>query len=103
MGMGTNNYGMMGAGGFTGSNFMGGPGLNPNMMRTVGGTIDELNRRAMANLKVKDCYNISRVETFVEVRIVYNDFYTEVKVTNIAEGDFPEWNEVLSFPLAAEN
>jgi hypothetical protein len=23
--------------------------------------------------------------------------------TNIAEGDFPEWNEVLSFPLKAEN
>jgi hypothetical protein len=73
------------------------------MMRTVGGSLDELNRRAMANLKVKDCYNISRVETFVEVRIVYNDYYTEVKVTNIAEGDFPEWNDVLTFPLKAEN
>ena len=47
------------------------------------------------SLKVKDLYRIARVETFVEVRIVYNELYTEVKVTNIAEGDFPEWNEVL--------
>lgn len=82
---------------------MGGQGLNPNLMRTVGGTIDELNRRAMANLKVRDYYRVARVETFVEIRIVYNDYYTEVKVTNIAEGDFPEWNDVLSFPLLAEN
>lgn len=52
---------------------------------------------------MKDLYKISRVETFVEVRIVYNDLYTEVKHTNIAEGDFPEWNEVLNFNLISEN
>jgi hypothetical protein len=48
-------------------------------------------------------YRIARVETFVEVRIVYNELYTEVQHTNIAEGDFPEWNEVLNFNLIAEN
>jgi hypothetical protein len=35
----------------------------------------------------------------VEVRIVYNEDYSEVKVTNCAEGDFPEWNEILEFNL----
>ena len=57
----------------------------------------------MMNLKIKDYYKIARVETFVEVRIVYNEYYTEVKTTNIAEGDFPEWNEILNFKLLAEN
>lgn len=33
----------------------------------------------------------------VQVRIVYNDFESEVKITNVAEGDFPEWNEILNF------
>jgi hypothetical protein len=48
-------------------------------------------------------YRIARVETFVEVRIVYHEKYTEVLRTNKAEGDFPEWNEVLNFSLKAEN
>jgi len=39
----------------------------------------------------------------VEVRIVYNEEWSEVKLTNIAEGDFPEWNEILEFPLKALN
>ena len=39
----------------------------------------------------------------VEVRIVYNDLYQVVEVTNIAEGDFPEWNQILEFPLRALN
>lgn len=39
----------------------------------------------------------------MEVRIVYNEEYSEVKLTNIAEGDFPEWNEILEFPLKALN
>jgi hypothetical protein len=52
---------------------------------------------------MKDLYRIARVETFVEVRVVYNEFYTEVKTTNIAEGDYPEWNEVLNFSLESEN
>ena len=73
------------------------------MARTVGGSIDDLNRRVISNIKAKDLYRIKRVETFVEVRIVYNEYYTEVKTTNVAEGDFPEWNEVLNFPLIAEN
>lgn len=85
------------------ANFMGQTGYNPAMARTVGGSIDELNRRVMGNIKAKDLYRIKRVETFVEVRIVYNEYYTEVKTTNVAEGDFPEWNEVLNFPLIAEN
>ncbi len=39
----------------------------------------------------------------IEVRIVYNEEYSEVKLTNFAEGDFPEWNEILEFPLKALN
>jgi hypothetical protein len=75
---------------------MGGP-----FPRQLGGDIDDYNRQAI--LQMKDLYKIARVETFVEVRIVYNEFFTEVKTTNIAEGDFPEWNEVLNFNLIAEN
>ena len=37
------------------------------------------------------------------MRIVYNEEYSEVKLTNIAEGDTPEWNEILEFPLKALN
>jgi len=48
-------------------------------------------------------YKTQRVEPLVEVRIVYNEDYSEVKLTNIAEGDFPEWNEILEFPLKALN
>ena len=78
----------------------GGFGANP-MTRQIGGNIDEYNRKAI--MEMKDLYRIARVETFVEVRIVYNEFFTEVKTTNIAEGDFPEWNELLNFNLIAEN
>ncbi len=39
----------------------------------------------------------------IEVRIVYNEEYSEVKITNVAEGDYPEWNEILEFPFAALN
>jgi hypothetical protein len=44
-------------------------------MRTVGADMNELNRRA---LRAKDIYRIARVETFVEVRIVYNQNFTFV-------------------------
>lgn len=37
------------------------------------------------------------------MRIVYNEDWSEVKLTNIAEGDYPEWNEILEFPLKALN
>lgn len=63
--------------------------------------MDEYNTKAI--MQMKDLYKIARVETFVEVRVVYNDLYTEVKHTNIAEGDYPEWNEILNFSLMAEN
>lgn len=52
---------------------------------------------------MKNLYRTQRVEPIVEVRIVYNEEYSEVKLTNIAEGDFPEWNEILEFPLMAIN
>jgi hypothetical protein len=54
-------------------------------------------------LSLKGLYNIKRVETLVEVRLVYHEGYTFTQHTNIAEGDFPEWNELLAFPLIAEN
>jgi len=53
--------------------------------------------------QLKSLYRTSRVESLVEVRIVYNEEYSEIQVTNIAEGDFPEWNEILAFPLVALN
>ena len=52
---------------------------------------------------MKSLYRTARVESLVEVRIVYNEFESEIKVTNIAEGDFPEWNEILAFPFFAAN
>lgn len=39
----------------------------------------------------------------VEIRVVYNDEYEIVRTTLRAEGDFPEWNEILEFPLKALN
>ena len=39
----------------------------------------------------------------VEVRVVYNDEVEYVRTTMCAEGDFPEWNEILEFPLKALN
>ena len=51
--------------------------------------------------QLKSLYKTSRVESLVEVRIVYNEFESEIKITNIAEGDFPEWNEILAFPFFA--
>lgn len=52
---------------------------------------------------MKDLYKITRVETFVEIRVVYHEGFTHKLQTNIAEGESPEWNEVLSFNLVAEN
>lgn len=58
--------------------------------------------------------SLKRVETFVEVRIIsknlkpmmphedptkYEPFIITSRSTNVAEGDFPEWNELLKFPL----
>ena len=48
-------------------------------------------------------YRTHTVEPIVEVRIVYNEEFSEMKLTNISEGDFPEWNEILEFPLLALN
>lgn len=39
----------------------------------------------------------------VEVRVVYNDEIEYVRTTMCSEGDFPEWNEILEFPLKALN
>lgn len=43
------------------------------------------------------------VETFVEVKIIYHEKLQIVKRTNVDEGTMPKWNEVLQFPLEAEN
>ena len=64
----------------------------------MGGNVNDMNKKA-----IKDLYKIARVETFVEIRIVYHEGFSQTLQTNIAEGDFPEWNEVLAFPLVAEN
>ena len=59
--------------------------------------------RQLGDDQLKSLYRTHRVEPAVEVRIVYNEDYSEVKLTNISEGDFPEWNEILEFPLHALN
>ena len=43
----------------------------------------------------RSVYRTQRVESFVEVRVVYPDGYERSEITLIAEGDFPEWNEIL--------
>jgi len=48
-------------------------------------------------------YNKVQVNTFVEVRVVYHDKFSKVLVTGCDEGKSPNWNEVLSFPLEADN
>jgi hypothetical protein len=44
------------------------------------------------------------VETFVEVKVI--DLKTRKEMTmktNLSEGQYPEWNEVLEFSLKAKN
>ena len=55
----------------------------------MGPDLNDLNRRVFNE---KNLYRIERVKTFVEVRIVYHQGYEEKEYTNLAEGDFPEWN-----------
>jgi hypothetical protein len=57
--------------------------------------------RQLSEHQIRSLYQIARVETLVQVRIVYNEFESEVKITNVAEGDFPEWNDILFFAFSA--
>ena len=50
-----------------------------------------------------DLYNTAQVETFVEVRLQYHEKFAIIKRTNVDEGSMPKWNEVLTFPLEADN
>jgi hypothetical protein len=59
--------------------------------------------RMLSEDQLRQLYRTHRVEPVIEVRIVYNEAYSEVKITNVAEGDFPEWNEILEFPFSALN
>jgi hypothetical protein len=80
--------------------------LNNQNMNNFGGGPNHIQKgdiRALSEEQLKNIYRTQRVEPIVEVRIVYNEEYSEVKLTNIAEGDFPEWNEILEFPLLAMN
>lgn len=81
-----------------GVNLNTGMGYNPRQNHTQIGDI-----RQLGDDQLKSLYRTQRVEPAVEVRIVYNEEYSEVKLTNISEGDFPEWNEILEFPLLALN
>ena len=74
------------------------PGMMGRSQHTQVGDIRQLSEKQLRQL-----YKTQRVEPLVEVRIVYNEEWSEVKLTNIAEGDFPEWNEILEFPLKALN
>jgi hypothetical protein len=124
------NTGMMGPGGGPNggfdprSTFFGGGGdnmrgtMNDNRMMgvdltgTMGGYSRQNNKfnagqvtdiRKLGDDQLTSIYRTHRVEPAIEVRIVYNEDYYEVKLTNISEGDFPEWNEILEFPLLALN
>ena len=66
-----------------------------------GGQVTDI--RKLGDDQLTSIYRTQRVEPAIEVRIVYNEDYYEVKLTNISEGDFPEWNEILEFPLLALN
>lgn len=50
-----------------------------------------------------DLINTAQVETFVEVKVIYHEKFAIVKRTNVDEGSLPKWNEVLTFPLEADN
>lgn len=43
------------------------------------------------------------METYVEVKVIYHDRFSIIKRTNVDEGFLPNWNEVLDFPLEADN
>lgn len=51
----------------------------------------------------KDLINTAQVETYVEVKIQYHEKFAIIKRTNVDEGSMPKWNEVLTFPLEADN
>lgn len=89
------------SGNFQPGAFSGQGGMPQMQPRQIGGDQDEYLRRTQNMLE--GIYKMKRVETFVEVRIVYNEVFTIVKSTNVAEGDSPDWNELLTFPLKAEN
>ena len=59
--------------------------------------------RDQARAELEQFFKLKQVETYVEVRVIYTDHYSVIKSTNIAEGGFPEWNQVLEFPLKPEN
>jgi hypothetical protein len=73
------------------------PGINRQQHTQIGDI------RNLSEEQLRQLYRTHRVEPVIEVRIVYNQDYSEVKLTNIAEGDFPEWNEILEFPFKALN
>lgn len=83
------------------NNRMTGVNLNPGYNRGPHTQIGDI--RQLNDQQLRSIYRIQRVEPMVEVRIVYNEDYSEVKVTNCAEGDFPEWNEILEFKLKSMN
>lgn len=47
--------------------------------------------------------NTAQVETYVEVKVAYHEKFAIVKRTNVDEGSTPKWNEVLQFPLEAND
>jgi len=51
----------------------------------------------------KEVMNDCQVETFVEVKIIYHKKFAIVQRTNVDEGTMPKWNEVLEFPLKADD
>ena len=48
-------------------------------------------------------HSTPQVESYVEVRVQYYEKYAVMKRTYTDEGRMPRWNEILEFPLVADN
>ena len=44
-----------------------------------------------------------KVESFVEVKVVYDSKTYMIKRTSVDEGQQPKWDQILSFPFTALN
>ena len=56
-------------------------------------------------MKYTNLYDNKQVEALVEVRLYdpVNQKDIDIKKTSISEGQYPEWNELLDFPLYAKD
>lgn len=80
---------------------MGGP-LAPIQEGDEDGDMEEVPPTMIVKNR-RDLINTAQVETYVEVRVAYHEKFAIIKRTNVDEGSTPKWNEVLQFPLEAND